>query len=244
MLAGGIWLSLWQTRIRLLGAALVVLGLLVAPWMPRPDILVGQKGLLVAVRDTSGKLFALPVKGQKYDLDRWLEYDGDGRTARDAQGGDAFTCDAVGCIAHVKGATVAVAEHPAAVTDDCLNADVLVLDLPKPADCAVPGTVIDVFDRWRNGAHALYVDRSDDQPHVRLETVAAHPGERPWSTMPERKQPTLPKPRILQTPGTSPPAAEPSRSAEQADAEPRTSAEDDPGEGIETYDGTEADDAR
>ncbi len=80
--------------------------------------------------------------------------------------------------------------------------------------------------------------------HVRLETVAAHRGERPWSTMPERKQPTLPKPRILRTPGTSPPAAEPSRSAEQADAEPRTSAEDDPGEGIETYDGTEADDAR
>ena len=30
----------------------------------------------------------------------------------------------------------------------------------------------------------------------------------------------------------------------QADAEPRTSDEDDPGEGIETYDGTEADDAR
>jgi competence protein ComEC len=245
MLAGGLWLCLWQTRIRLLGAALVVLGLLIAPWMPRPDILVGQKGLLVAVRDQSGKLFALPAKGSKYDLDRWLEYDGDGRTARDAQGGDAFTCDAVGCIAHVKGATVAVAEHPAAVNDDCLNADVLVLDLPKPDDCAVPSTVIDVFDRWRNGAYALYVDRSDDspEPHVRLETVAAHRGERPWSTMPERKQPALPKPRILETPSASPSIADPARSPEQAEAAPRTSAEDDPGEGIETFDGTAADDA-
>ena len=71
-------------------------------------------------------------------FDRWLEYDGDGRTARDAGAGEAFTCDAVGCIAHVKGTTVAVARHPAAVTDDCLNADVLVLDMPKPDDCAVP----------------------------------------------------------------------------------------------------------
>ncbi|MGO4686091.1 ComEC/Rec2 family competence protein [Hyphomicrobium sp. 2TAF46] len=235
MLTGGIWLSLWQTRIRLLGVALVFLGLLVAPWMPRPDILIGQKGL-IAVRDASGKLSALPAKGSKYDLDRWLEYDGDGRTARDAQRGDAFTCDAAGCIAHVKGATVAVAQHPAAIADDCLNADVLVINDPKPEDCAVPRTVIDVFDRWRNGAYALYVDRSDDspEPRVRLETVAAHRGERPWSVMPERKTPGLPKPRIVETPGagTPPPTAQ-VRSTEQVEAGPRTRAEDDPGEGAE-----------
>ncbi|MBS0268284.1 MAG: ComEC/Rec2 family competence protein [Proteobacteria bacterium] len=234
MLAGGIWLSLWQTRIRLLGVALVFLGLLVAPWMPRPDILIGQKGL-IAVRDASGKLSALPSKGSKYDLDRWLEYDGDGRTARDAQRGEAFTCDAAGCIAHVKGATVAVASHPAAIADDCLNADVLVINDPKPNDCAVPRTIIDVFDRWRNGAYALYVDRSDDspEPRVRLETVAAHRGERPWSVMPERKTSGLPKPRIAETPGAGSPPTAPARATEQAEAGPRTRAEDDPGEGAE-----------
>ncbi|SFV33535.1 ComEC/Rec2 family competence protein [Hyphomicrobium facile] len=234
MLAGGIWLSLWQTRIRLFGIALCVLGVLGAPLMSRPDILIGQKGL-IAVRDTSGKLSALPNKGAKYDLDRWLEYDGDGRTAREAQSGDAFSCDAVGCIAHVKGATVAVARHPAAVTDDCLNADVLVINDPKPEDCAVPATVIDVFDRWRNGAYALYIDRSDDnpEPRVHLVTVASHRGERPWSVMPERKTPGgLPKPRILETPGATPPAGAPSRSIAEveAEAEPRTLAESDPGE--------------
>jgi competence protein ComEC len=207
--------------------------------------MVGQKGLLVAVRDATGKFAAMPIKGSKYDLDRWLEYDGDGRTARDAGAGEAFTCDAVGCIAHVKGATVAVARHPAAVTDDCLNADVLVLDMPKPDDCAVPRTVIDVFDRWRNGAYALYVDRNDDdpEPRIRLETVAAHRGERPWSVAPERKQDSLPKPRILETPPGKG-ATEPSRTAE-AESAPRTNAEDDPGEGVEQEmeDNTPADDA-
>ncbi|WP_409560571.1 ComEC/Rec2 family competence protein [Hyphomicrobium sp. MC8b] len=245
MLTGGIWFLLWQTQIRLLGVALVGAGLLVAPWMPRPDVLVGQKGLLVAVRDDSGKLDAMPGKGTKYDLDRWLEYDGDSRTARDAKTGEGFTCDAVGCIAHVKGATVAVARHPAAVTDDCLNADVLVLDTPKPGNCAVPRTVVDVFDRWRNGAYALYVDRSNDspEPKIRLETVAAHRGERPWSETPERKQVVLPKPRILQAPPPAgAPAAEPARTAE-AEPETRTSADVDPGEGaeIETEDLTEPD---
>ncbi|MFA5956154.1 ComEC/Rec2 family competence protein [Hyphomicrobium sp.] len=231
MLIGGLWFLLWQTRIRMLGAALVVAGILVAPWMPHPDVLIGQKGLLVAVRDASGKLAAMPGKGSKYDLDRWLEYDGDGRTARDVSAGETFSCDAVGCIAHVKGATIAVARHPAAVTDDCLNADVLVLDMPKPDDCATPRSVIDVFDRWRNGAYALYVDSSDDspEPRVRLENVAAHRGERPWSAMPERKQPVLPKPQIIDTPGPAAPVAQ----TAEAETTPRTSAEDDPGEGTE-----------
>lgn len=122
------------------------------------------------------------------------------------------------------------------MTDDCLNADVLVLDIPKPSDCAIPRTVVDVFDRWRNGAYALYVDRSDDspEPKVRLETVAAHRGERPWSEMPERRQPALPKPRILQTPAPSggPATTETARTADTEDA-PRTSADVDPGEGAE-----------
>jgi competence protein ComEC len=214
MLGGGIWLALWQTRVRLLGAALIVVGLLVAPWMPRPDILVGQNGALVAVRDAAGRLQSLPAKSAKYDLDRWLEYDGDGRSAAEAQHSTAFSCDAVGCIAHVKGATVAVARHPAAVPDDCANADVLILDTPRPADCAVPVAVIDVFDRWRNGAYALYVgeDGLSPVPRVRLETVAAHRGERPWSFLPVRSgaargagdsqgnAPVLPKPRILGPP--------------------------------------------
>ncbi len=239
MLAGGLWFLLWQTRIRLLGAATVVVGLLVAPWMPRPDVLIGQKGLLIAVRDPSGKLAAMPGKGSKYDLDRWLEYDGDGRAGKDASGGDAFSCDAVGCIAHVKGAAIAIARHPAAVTDDCLNADVLVLDMPKPDDCAVPRTVIDVFDRWRNGAYALYVDRDEEnpEPRIRLETVAAHRGERPWSVAPERAMPeqkpaALPKPRILETPVPGGGGTGQSQSAD-AETAPRTSADDDPGEGTE-----------
>jgi competence protein ComEC len=241
MLAGGLWLTLWRTRLRLLGLSLVLLGLVATPWMPRPDVLIAQKGTLVAIRDASGQLSSLPARGAKYDLERWLEYDGDGRTARDAQAGGAFACDATGCIAHVKGATVAVARHPAAVADDCLNADILILDDPKPSDCAVPSTVIDVFDRWRNGAYALYLgrDETSPEPKVRFETVAAHRGERPWSLLPERKvahaSGNLPKPRLAAAPETSTTKPEGAQSPGAASLvappeEPRPVFGEDPGE--------------
>jgi len=210
--------------------------------------MIAQNGTLVAVRDASGKLSALPVKGSKYDLERWLEYDGDGRTASEAQRSAAFTCDAVGCIAHVKGAIVAIARHPAAVADDCANADVLVLDMPRPKDCSTPGTVIDVFDRWRDGAHALYLEQSvadGGVPLVRLETVAAHRGERPWSVMPPQKLPRsvaepalLPKPRILDAPEAPAPVeqsavAKPDATAAaviEAPSDSRSAADTNPGD--------------
>ena len=244
MLTGGVWLALWQTRLRLLGVAVVLVGVIMAPWMPRPDILVGQKGALVAVREASGKLPALPAKGSKYDLDRWLEYDGDDRSASEAQHSAAFSCDAVGCIAQVKGAVIAIARHPAAITDDCGNADVLVLDMPKPADCAVPVTVIDVFDRWRNGAYALYLDQNElsPQPHVRVETVAAHRGDRPWSRLPPphlRRTPArrAAKPHVLDALGQSPMGKQPASAkpgttsaAGHEPSELRPNSNDDPGE--------------
>jgi len=144
-----------------------------------------------------------------------------------------------------------VARHPAAVADDCSNADVLVIDMPRPADCLVPATVVDVFDRWQNGAYALYLERDEanPEPHVRVETVAAHRGERPWSVTPVPKtfpisageaspEGVLAKPRVLDAPGQSPdrdgigpavPNASSPIAGDSADLAPST-VEEDPGE--------------
>jgi competence protein ComEC len=222
---------LWQTRVRLLGLALVIVGIFAAPWARRPDVLIAQKGDLVAVRDDSGKLSALRAKGSKYDLERWLEYDGDGRSASDAQHGRAFKCDAAGCIAHVNGALVAVARHPAAIADDCGNADVLVLDMPKPKDCAVPVAVIGVFDRWRNGAYALYIDKGEQSPvpSVRVETVAEHRGERPWSVSPPKWKPKI-KPKTAQILSAKTTARESQKANGAERSDPPASFYEDPGE--------------
>ncbi len=195
MVGGGLWLALWQTRWRLLGVCAALAGLVTAPFMPRPDVLIARNGELVAMRGTDGRLSALPARQSKFELQRWLDHDGDGRSLREAQKATGFTCDGVGCAARLKDVTLAVARHPASIRDDCARAGIVILNVPRPKACDGAGLVIDVFDIWRAGTHALYIEAGFDgaAPHVRIDTVAAHRGERPWSQLPPQP---LPKPRL------------------------------------------------
>ncbi len=181
MIAGGLWLALWQTRWRMLGAGAVAAGLALAPTLKHPDVIAGLGGSLVAVRGPDGKLEAMSARGGNFELKRWLEHDGDAREASDAAGGHVFRCDGSGCTATVKGALVAVARHPSAFTDDCVKARVVVAPYPAPEGCKGPAAVVDFPALRREGTHALYFD---DSGAIRIDTVAARRGDRPWSAKP------------------------------------------------------------
>lgn len=218
MVCGGLWLALWQTQWRLLGIGIVLAGLVLAPTLPRPDLLVTKGGELVALRLADGKLSALPARQSKFELKRWLEHDGDGREADAAQKGEGFTCDSIGCFARVKGVDVAVPRHPSALVDDCARARVLILSIPRPTGCDGPETVIDLFDVWRDAGYALYDDQRGENalPDVRVVSVASFRGARPWSVPIVRRETraNLPVPRVD--------AADDNRSAATAtDVQPR-----------------------
>lgn len=200
MVVGGLWLCLWRTRARAAGLALIGAGLIIAPLQERPDILIGNNAGLVALREHGQDNFrALSKGGGTYELQRWLEQDGDPRKARDVlragKKDQALRCDGTGCTATVKNRKVAVSRHPAALRDDCRRADILVLDIPQPKGCNDPAAVVDVFDLRNWGTHAVYL--ADD--HARIETVAQHRGIRPWAPAPR-----LPVPKINRSrPGNS-----------------------------------------
>ena len=214
MIVGGMWLALWQARWRLIGVGFVFAGLIIAPFLPRPDVLIARQGELVAVRGEDGTLSALPARQAKYELERWLENDGDARTAKEAANAKGFRCDASGCVAQVKGATLSVARHPSAIADDCARADILVLNVPRPKSCATPAAIVDVFDVYDQGAHAIYIE---DEGRVRIDTVAAHRGIRPWSQIPEHTR-KLPAPKL------GAPSQANTTAASDADSEPRDAA--------------------
>jgi competence protein ComEC len=183
MVAGGLWLMLWQTRWRFAGVALIAGGVALAPMLPAPDILIGSDGELVAMRGEGGVLSAIGARSANFELERWLEHDGSPGAVEEAAAARAFTCDGIGCRAQVKGLEVAVARHPAAFAEDCRRVAILVSPLVSPRGCAKPKAVVDFFAARREGTHALYIGADGS---IRVETVAQTRGTRPWS-MPARR---------------------------------------------------------
>jgi competence protein ComEC len=151
--------------------------MLVASSDLRPDILVGHDGQLIAVRGEDRRLAAVFPRGSRYELERWLEHDGDARSARQASETAGFRCDSLGCTASVKGKVISIARHPAATIDDCQRANMVITGFPRPANCRRPELVIDVHAVRANGTHAIRIERGE----LRITTVAGLRGNRPWS---------------------------------------------------------------
>ncbi|MFN0218909.1 MAG: ComEC/Rec2 family competence protein [Hyphomicrobium sp.] len=234
MAGGGLWLALWRTRQRALGLTAIAAGLAIAPTLPRPDVLIARGGALVAMRLPDGRLSALPARQSTFELQRWLEHDGDGRKAREAQRGEGFTCDATSCVAEVKGVALAAPRHAAALIDDCARADLLVLATPAPKACDGPATIIDLFSAWRDGGYAIYIEPggANERPKLRIETVASMRGDRPWAAehaIGDRgtaRSKRLPTPRIAE-PGSAPAPRGRAAKTDVAPEEPRAEIEDD-----------------
>lgn len=178
MLAGGLWLTLWQRRARLGGLALICVGIAIAPFAARPDVLIGRDGKLVALRNAAGKFVAVSTPQSIFELKRWLEHDGDGRNIDDVVAAPGPTCDSVGCVMDLRGLRVAISRHAASIADDCAMAGLLILSVPALKGCVGPRLVVDFFDVRNKGTHAIYVEG----PHqLKVETVEERRGERPWA---------------------------------------------------------------
>ena len=177
IVAGGLWLVLWQTRWRLAGLAGIAAGIALAPTLALPDLLIGRDGALVAVRTGDGRLTAVG-SGRSFELERWLENDGDARAPKEAAKAAGFSCDGLGCRAGVKGLAVAVARRPAAFSDDCRSAAIVVSRIVSPVTCTGPKAVVDFFAVRHAGTHAVYIGKGGE---IRIETVAGTRGNRPWS---------------------------------------------------------------
>jgi competence protein ComEC len=100
-----------------------------------------------------------------------------------------LSCDALGCVYRVDAAQVALVREDAGVDAACASAKVVVSAVPIRNACRGPALVVDRFDLWRRGAHALWLS-SDG---TRVESVAGWQGDRPWAHKPHRrKKPPIP----------------------------------------------------
>lgn len=183
---GGLWLCFWERRWRLLGAAPVVAGLLSVLILSPPDVLVSGDGRLMAVRGADGGLLVSSTRTAAFTAEGWLRrvaddaaesWPGEGATAD-----GRLACDGLGCLYRVNGHVVALATRATALEEDCGIADVVVSLEPVRRPCPSAGIVIDRFDLWRHGAHALWLAPGE----VEVQSVGETRGDRPWVVGPGR----------------------------------------------------------
>lgn len=187
---GGLWLCIWQRQWRWLGVMGLVMGA-ISPWLvARPDMLLSHDGRMSAVRASDGRYYISGrVPPSSFTGESWWERLGapplhpwptlrrnetEGRIGADG----SLRCDPAGCAWRYDGFLIALPKQPKAIAEDCRNADaVIALQMPIRYRCPSARIVIDRFDLWRSGAHAVWLDR---ETGMRVVTVAETRGRRPW----------------------------------------------------------------
>lgn len=183
--AGGTWLCLWRGRWRLWGAGVILIGASTTFLVQTPDVLIDGRAKLIAVKGDDGNLTVSSLRAARFSRDVWLRYIGQEERAmlwpRYGPSPDGrLNCDLLGCIYHADGAIIALVNRPEALLEDCQIADVIVSTVPIAGACPTPHTIIDRFDLWRNGTHALWVEGGG----VRVKSVNGSRGTRPWVLSP------------------------------------------------------------
>ncbi|MGP1253037.1 MAG: ComEC/Rec2 family competence protein [Kiloniellales bacterium] len=179
---GGLWLCLWRGPWRLIGLAVIAVGLSGVLWRAPPDLLITADGGLIAARGSGMGLALSPGRGQSFVREQWLRRAGQAEAAAWPPPGDWLSCDSAGCVYRRNGWTVALPQTPAALPEDCRRADLIVAPFPVPGGCRRlqddPPRMIDRFDLWREGGHAVTLGEDGD---LRIETVRQSRGTRPWT---------------------------------------------------------------
>ncbi|MFQ5766291.1 MAG: ComEC/Rec2 family competence protein, partial [Rhodospirillales bacterium] len=185
LVLGGLWLCLWRGRWRVLGIAGIVFGMAATQLVRPPDILVNGEGRLLAVRTATGEIAVSTLRRARFEREMWLRrYGAEAPAFGWPKSGPSLdgrlACDVEGCLYRAGGRVVALAYLEGALLEDCWAADVVVAVVPVRRRCPAGAGVVDRFDLWREGAHAIWLEDGG----VRIETVNGRRGERPWVVRP------------------------------------------------------------
>lgn len=198
---GGVWLCVWRKPWRLAGLALAVPGLVLMLTQRPADILIDGDGRLIATRAADGELWFSTLRRAQFAGGIWLRRSGQEEKSvwpwREGAAAPAgMRCDSLGCVQEIDGQIIAFVRDSRALPEDCAGADLVISLVPVRGACPNPHTVIDRFDLWRNGAHAIWLEADG----ARVRTVAETRGDRPWARRPENKVARRPENKVASRP--------------------------------------------
>ncbi|MFL6830301.1 MAG: ComEC/Rec2 family competence protein [Sphingomicrobium sp.] len=184
MMIGGLWLCLWNTRLRLLGAAPFLVGAIAAAFSPAPDLLVTGDGRHLAVV-SDGTPLILRERAGDYVRSLIAEASGFDGDPADLGSRPYSACSKDACVAVLrKGGSEwrLVATRSATridwetITRACGQADIAVADRRLPRGCGPRWLKLDRAVLAGTGGIAIYLGKSP-----RVDTVAERVGHHPWA---------------------------------------------------------------
>lgn len=181
IVAGGLWLAIWQRRWRVAGVAAMAIGLSSSLTADRPDILVSPEGQLVATRTVDGALAVSSARRGRFIARVWRE--GEAQRQPRFWHSDRLSrvrCDALGCIYRLDDRLIAFPADPAALAEDCSRAFMIVADFDVRRKCSAVPWAIDRRVLMRNGSHAILISGE----RVTIRTDRDVRGDRPWVSRP------------------------------------------------------------
>jgi competence protein ComEC len=184
MVGGGVWLCLWNTRVRLLGLIPVAIGALGAALAPAPDLLVTGDGMHLAVVD-HGTPLLLRDRAGDYVRSLVAEASGFDGDPEDLGARPYSSCSNDACVALVRKGPVQwrllatrskIPIDWATLTAACADADIVVSDRRLPRGCKPRWIKLDAPALRRTGGLAIYLGS-----RPRVDSVADRVGRHPWA---------------------------------------------------------------
>ncbi len=175
---GGLWLCIWQGRVRWLGLAPMAAGYLALAVVRPPDLLVGADAKIAAVRGAAGDYLPSSQAGARALGDAARRFGGAMGAAWPEAGSaadGALRCDAEACLYRAKERTVALVRDGGALAELCRGADLVVSPYAAHRSCR-GARIIDRIDTWEKGGAAVWLGPDG----IEIETVRDWQGERPW----------------------------------------------------------------
>ena len=185
LVAGGLWICLWRSRIRRWGLVPAVLGALWALATPPPDLLVTGDGRHLALRTSAGDLAILRGRAGDYVRSLLSERSGEEEEFTELEHAPAAACSEDLCAADIVrgGRTWRLlatrsshyVEIPA-FARACAEADIIVSDRRLPRSCVPRWLKADRVFLSRTGGLAIRFGAG-----ASVETVAAATRGHPWA---------------------------------------------------------------
>lgn len=185
MVAGGLWIMLWRTRLRLAGMLPLAAGAIWAVLLPAPDLLVTDDGRHLAVRDDKGQLAILRPRSGDFVRQSLAERAAHAGELADLDDAARANCSADACVVRlVRGGrnwqVLALRSRHMidwrALVDACTRADIIVSERRLPKACHARWLTID--PRLLNQTGGLAITLAP----LRIDTVKPARDDHPWMT--------------------------------------------------------------